>query len=66
MIFDEAAASYHRARPRYPAELFDVLDDAPLGEAVERLREVQGSGWKEVDDAHAELDRLRGGPDEVH
>ena len=40
MIFDEAAASYHRARPRYPAELFDALDDAVGGLSGCRVLEI--------------------------
>ena len=39
---------------------FDELDDAPLGEVVGRLRDVEGSGWKAVDEPSAELRRLRG------
>ena len=45
---------------RFNIEEFTVLDDAPLGEVVERLRGVRGSGWKDVDDPSAELRRLRG------
>lgn len=51
---------------RFTITDFDVLDDAPLSDAVERLREVEGSAWTEVDDPHAELEQLRNGPDEVH
>lgn len=51
---------------RFSIKNFEVLDDATLSEAVDRLREVEGSGWKEVDDPHAELDQLRHGSDEVH
>ena len=39
---------------------FDVLDDAPLGEVARRLRDVEGSGWKEIEDPAAELRHLRG------
>lgn len=45
---------------------FEVLEDALLSIVVARLREVPGSGWKEIDDPHAELQRLRQGPDEIH
>jgi hypothetical protein len=45
---------------------FEVLEDAPLSAVVERLRQVPGSGWKEIEDPYAELQRLRQGPDEVH
>ena len=44
---------------------FDELDDAPLGQIVERLRAVEGSGWKEIEDPAAELRRLRGS-EEAH
>ena len=53
------------AMKRFNIESFHKLDDAPLSEVVERLRRVEGSGWKDVDDPSAELRRLRG-PDEVH
>lgn len=43
-----------------------ALDDAPLGEAVKRLRNLEGIGWKEIDDPYAEFDRLRSGIDEIH
>ena len=39
---------------------FVELDDAPLGAVVERLRGVEGSGWREIDDLSTELHRLRG------
>ncbi len=39
---------------------FDALDDASLGEVVGRLRSVEGSGWKEIDDPVEELRRMRG------
>lgn len=39
---------------------FNELDEAPLGEVVGRLRSVEGSGWKDIDDPPAELRRLRG------
>ena len=45
---------------RFNIEKFDELDDATLGEVVERLRGVEGSGWKDIDDLSAELGRLRG------
>ena len=43
---------------------FTLLDDAPIDEVVERLREVKGSGWKQFDDPLAEIERLRGDADE--
>ena len=45
---------------RFNITSFDVLDDAPLGEVARRLRDVKGSGWKEVEDPTAELRHLRG------
>jgi hypothetical protein len=51
---------------RFTITAFEVLEDAPLSAVVERLREVPGSGWKEIDDPFAELQRLRQGPDEAH
>ena len=39
---------------------FRKLDDAPLGEVVERLRRVEGNGWEAVEDPWTELRRLRG------
>ena len=45
---------------RFNITSFDVLDDAPLGEVAQRLRDVEGSGWKEIADPTAELRHLRG------
>jgi hypothetical protein len=44
---------------------FEELDDAPLSEVVGRLRNVEGSGWKNVDEPSVELQRLRD-LDEIH
>lgn len=44
---------------RFNISEFDLLDDAPLSEVVERLRAVEGSGWKQFDDPIAEIMRLR-------
>ena len=44
---------------RFNITSFDVLDDAPLGEVARRLRDVKGSGWKEVEDPTAVLRHLR-------
>lgn len=46
---------------RFDIEGFTVLDDAPFSEIVERLRAVEGSGWKDIEDPWAELRRLRHG-----
>ena len=45
---------------RFNITSFVELDDAPLGEVARRLRDVEGSGWKEIEDPTAELRRLRG------
>ena len=44
---------------------FRILNDAPLSKVVERLRRVEGSGWKDFDSPLAEVRRLRG-IDEVY
>ena len=44
---------------------FQELDDAPLSEVVERLRGIDGSGWKNIDNPSLELQQLRG-LDEAH
>ena len=44
---------------RFNITSFDILDDAPLAEVVRRLRDVEGSGWKEIEDPTAELRHLR-------
>jgi hypothetical protein len=51
---------------RFDIESFEILDDEPLATVVERLRQIPGSGWKDLDDPYAELQRLRRGSDEVH
>ena len=45
---------------RFNITNFDELDDAPLGEVAQRLRAVEGSGWKDIEDPTAELRHLRG------
>ena len=45
---------------RFDITDFRELDEAPLSEIVRRLRSVEGSGWKDIDDPPAELRRLRG------
>lgn len=44
---------------RFDIDEFELLDDSPLGEVVEKLRKVEGSGWKKFDDPLAEIMRLR-------
>ena len=43
---------------------FEVLDDAPLSETLERLRAIRGSGWANMNNPFAFLDDLRYGPGE--
>ena len=45
---------------RFTIKGFRELDDVPLGEAVKRLRGVEGNGWKDIEDPWTELERLRG------
>lgn len=45
---------------RFTIRDFRELDDAPLGDVDERLRGVDGGGWKAVGDPVTELRRLRG------
>ena len=49
---------------RFDIRDFEVLDEADLGEVVQRLRAVEGSGWKKIAQPARELHRLRGGTDE--
>ena len=44
---------------RFNISEFMLLDDAPIGQVVEKLRKVEGSGWKQFDDPLAEMIRLR-------
>ena len=44
---------------RFNVSEFKLLDDTPLGQVVEQLRAVKGSGWKKLDDPIAEIMRLR-------
>ena len=44
---------------RFDISKFELLDGAPLGQVVQRLREVEGSGWKDIEDPARELDQLR-------
>lgn len=46
---------------RFDIASFERLDETPLGAVVGQLREVPGSGWKNMDDPAAELRRLRAG-----
>ena len=44
---------------RFDIDEFELLDDSPLNEIVEKLRKVEGSGWKKFDEPLAELTSLR-------
>lgn len=44
---------------RFDISKFKLLDDAPLSQVVQRLWEVEGSGWRQFDDPLAEIQRLR-------
>ena len=45
---------------RFNITNFEQLDDAPLGQVAQRLRNVDGSGWKDIEDPGEELRQLRG------
>lgn len=45
---------------RFNITNFEQLDDAPLGQVAQRLRDVDGSGWKDIEDPAEELRHLRG------
>ena len=47
---------------RFDISKFEELDDAPIDEVVQRLREVKDSGWRQFDDPLAEIQRLRDPP----
>ena len=56
----ERAAAGRWTMKRFNIESFEELDDAPLEEIVQRLRDVEGSGWKTIEDPIAVLRNLRG------
>jgi hypothetical protein len=39
---------------------FEALDETPLEDVVAAMRDIEGSGWNEMDDPQAEFKRLRG------
>ena len=55
----EREANGHWKLLRFNISEFKLLDDTPLGQVVEKLRQVEGSGWKRFDDPLAEIMRLR-------
>ena len=44
---------------RFNIKKFEELEDVPLGEVVDRLRRIEGSNWKNIEDPAGELRRLR-------
>lgn len=51
---------------QFDIENFDVLDDSPLMDVVERLRAVEGGSWGESDDAIRDVLGLRRDPGDQH
>jgi len=51
---------------RFTIQNFKVLDDEPLSAVVAKLREIPGSGWREVADPWSELMGMRKHDDETH
>lgn len=51
---------------RFRIDSFDVLDDAPLSDVVERLRGIPGNKWKELPDPFGEAWKLRKGDDKLN
>lgn len=51
---------------QFTASHFELLDDASLPDVVARLRAIEGSDWKKLDDPFRELRRIRHGPDGTH
>lgn len=50
---------------RFMITSFRILNDQPLSVVVAKLRDVPGSGWKNVADPFAELAAIRGDKDEM-
>lgn len=44
---------------KFKVESFDVLAADNLKDAIHQLREIEGSGWKDMDDPHGALKALR-------
>ena len=51
---------------RFRVQRFEVLRREDLKEAVEQLRAVEGSGWRELDDPVAALEKIRKGESGLH
>ena len=60
----EREADGHWNLIRFDISKFEQLDDAPIDAVVQRLRDVEGSGWRQLDDPLAEIQRLRHDLDE--
>lgn len=45
---------------KFDIKSFEVLDDAPLDQVINELRQIEGNRWNEMDDPHAELRKLQG------
>ena len=60
----EREADGHWNLIRFDISKFEQLDDAPIDEVVQLLRDVEGSGWRRLDDPLAEIQRLRHDLDE--
>lgn len=51
---------------RFVISDFELLDDTPLDAVVAKLRSVQGSGWRDVQQPLTAVRNLRGDEDSVH
>lgn len=51
---------------RFRVQSFEVLRHEELKGAVEQLRAVEGSGWREIDDPIAALEKIRKGESGLH
>jgi hypothetical protein len=51
---------------RFKVQNFEVLRREDLQDVVERLRDVEGSGWRELEDPMADLEKIRKGESELH
>jgi hypothetical protein len=45
---------------KFEIKSFEILDDAPLDEVINKLRNIEGNAWNEMDDPQAELRKLQG------
>lgn len=49
---------------RFRVDSFEILQDTPLREVLERVRSMPGSGWTDIDDPMSFLENLQSEPDE--